>query len=184
MSYLHANSLGGSTDIALARPKIETVNANGQRGVKVSRYIYDTPPPPFYQRFHQFETNLDRWFVYDFLFPGTLLMHSGGRPTGSPEDDNSNAVRLHSCQALTPETETTTHYFFQQSHPVGSGDSTVAESIYNSVVAAFHEDKDMITAQFDNIRTSDERPMLPLHFDSALLQYRKFLAEEVAKESA
>ncbi len=182
LSYVHANSLGGSTDIALARPTVETVDSNGQRGVRVSRFINDTPPPPFYQRFHQFNTNLDRWFIYDFLFPGTLLMHSGGRPTGAPEDDNSNSVRLHSCQTLTPETETTTHYFFQQSHPIGSGDGTVAESIYNSVVAAFHEDKDMITAQFRNIQASPSRDMLPMHFDSALLQYRKFLADAVALE--
>ena len=26
--------------------------------------------------------NLDRWFIYDFVLPGTLLMHSGGRPVG------------------------------------------------------------------------------------------------------
>ena len=27
-------------------------------------------------------TNLDRWFIYDFVLPGTLLMHSGGKPVG------------------------------------------------------------------------------------------------------
>lgn len=29
----------------------------------------------------EFTTHLDRWFIDDLLLPGTLLMHSGGRPT-------------------------------------------------------------------------------------------------------
>ena len=38
--------------------------------------------------------------------PGTLLMHSGGRPVGDAPADLRRAVQLHSCQTLTPETET------------------------------------------------------------------------------
>ncbi|MBT6275762.1 MAG: aromatic ring-hydroxylating dioxygenase subunit alpha [Chromatiales bacterium] len=182
LSYVHEKSLGGSTEIALARPDIEEVNADGQRGLRVSRRVNDVPPPPFYQRFRSFEGNLDRWFIYDFLLPGTLLMHSGGRPTGSPQDDNSAAVRLHSCQTLTPETDTSTHYFFQQGHPASEGDDTVAESIYNSVVGAFHEDRDMITAQLGVINRDPTRPMLPLHMDRALLRFREIVAEQVDKE--
>ncbi|MCU0958453.1 MAG: aromatic ring-hydroxylating dioxygenase subunit alpha, partial [Hydrogenophaga sp.] len=179
LSYVHEKSLGGSTRIAQARPVIEPVPGATpdwpQMGIRVTRHIQDVPAPPFYQRFRPFDTHLDRWFIYDFLLPGTLLMHSGGRPTGSAPDAPGPSVRLHSCQTLTPETETTTHYFFQQSHPVGEGDDTVTESIYNSLIGAFNEDRDMITAQHRNIALDPQRAMLPLAMDAALLQFRRLL---------
>jgi len=184
LSYVHAATLGGSTAIALARPTVEKVDASGQRGIKVTRRVHDVPPPPFYQRFRPFDTHLDRWFIYEFLLPATLLMHSGGRPTGLPESDTANTVRLHSCQTLTPETETTTHYFFQQSHPRGQGDDTVRQTIYDALVGFFNEDRDMITSQHRNLAPDALAHMVPLHFDSALLQFRRLLAEACASEAA
>lgn len=186
LSFVHEKSLGGSTRIAQARPVIEPVPGATpdwpQMGIKVSRHVNDVPPPPFYQRFRTFDTNLDRWFVYDFVLPATLLMHSGGRPTGAAPDAPGPSVRLHSCQTLTPETETSTHYFFQQSHPVNEGDESVTESIYNSLLGAFNEDRDMITAQHRNIALDPSRPMLPLAMDAALLQFRRLLEGRVAAE--
>ncbi|WP_070400264.1 aromatic ring-hydroxylating dioxygenase subunit alpha [Hydrogenophaga sp. PML113] len=186
LSYVHEKSLGGSTRIAQARPSIEPVpgpNADWpQLGIKVSRLVNDVPAPPFYQRFRRFDTNLDRWFVYEFLLPGTLLMHSGGRPTGSAPDATGPSVRLHSCQTLTPETATTTHYFFQQSHPTGEGDQAVTQSIYDSLIGAFNEDRDMITAQHRNIQHNPTLSMLPLAMDAALIQFRRLLEARVRAE--
>ncbi|MGE0351112.1 Rieske 2Fe-2S domain-containing protein [Hydrogenophaga sp.] len=186
LSYVHEKTLGGSTRIAQSRPVIEAVPGAmagwPQMGIKVSRHVNDVPAPPFYQRFRRFDTNLDRWFVYEFLLPGTLLMHSGGRPTGAAPDAPGPSVRLHSCQTLTPETATTTHYFFQQSHPVGEGDETVTESIYNSLVSAFNEDRDMITAQHRNIQLNPALPMMPLAMDGALIQFRRLLEARVRAE--
>lgn len=180
LSYVHAKTLGGTPAIAQARPTVEVVNADGQRGVKVSRFIPDVKAPPFYQRFRSFDSNLNRWFDYDFLLPSTLLMHSGGRPVGDADD--SRAVRLHSCQTLTPETETSTHYFFQQSHPSGVEDESIKQTIFNSLVEAFNEDRDMITAQFRNLAPHAEEQMMPMHFDTALVRFRKILQEAVSAE--
>lgn len=186
LSYVHEKTLGGSTRIAQAVPHIEAVPgptpAWPQIGIKVSRHVPDVPAPPFYQRFRSFDTHLDRWFVYEFLLPGTLLMHSGGRPVTDAKDDLSRAVQLHSCQTLTPETETTTHYFFQQSHRRGHGDATMTQSIYDSLQGAFNEDRDMITAQHRNLQFSPDAPMLPLAMDAALLQFRRLLAARVEIE--
>ena len=179
LSYVHEKTLGGSTAIAQARPTIEKI----ERGIRVSRHVPNVPPPPFYLKFRRFESNLDRWFVYDFVLPGTLLMHSGGKPVADAEGDLSNAVQLHSCQTLTPETETSTHYFFQQSHRAGHGDETVTESIYNSLVVAFEEDRAMITAQHRSLARNPDAPMLPLAMDAALLQFRRLVGAAVAAEA-
>jgi vanillate O-demethylase monooxygenase subunit len=178
LSYVHEQTLGGSTAIARARPEIETL----ERGVRVSRRVADVPPPPYYGKIRRFEGNVDRWFVYDFLFPGTLLMSSGGKPAGQPEPDPANSVLLHSCQTLTPETDGTTHYFFQQSHRADAGDASVTEGIYQSLVTAFNEDRDMITAQYAAIRRDPGATMLPLAIDAALVRYRRLLEEAIAAE--
>jgi phenylpropionate dioxygenase-like ring-hydroxylating dioxygenase large terminal subunit len=178
LSYVHEKTLGGSTEIARARPEIETL----ERGVRVSRRVLDVPPPPYYAKIRRFEGNVDRWFVYDFLFPGTLLMSSGGKPAGQPEADPASSVLLHSCQTLTPETDGTTHYFFQQSHRADAGDASVTEGIYQSLVTAFNEDRDMITAQYAAIRRDPGAAMLPLAIDAALVRYRRLLEEAIAAE--
>jgi phenylpropionate dioxygenase-like ring-hydroxylating dioxygenase large terminal subunit len=188
LSYVHEKTLGGSTEIAQARPTIEPVAGATadwpQIGIRVIRHVPNVPPPPFYRRFRDFDTNLDRWFDYEFLLPGTLLMHSGGRPTGARPEDGGPSVRLHSCQTLTPETEHSTHYFFQQSHPSDEGDDSVTESIFNSLLVAFNEDRDMISAQYRTIALDPDRPMLPLAMDAALIRFRRLLEGRVEAELA
>ncbi len=180
LSYVHEKTLGGSTAIAQARPTIEPV----ARGLRVTRRVPDVPPPPYYQRIRRFAGNVDRWFVYDFVFPGTLLMSSGGKPVGQAEPDPANSVLLHSCQTLTPETDTSTHYFFQQSHRADAGDDSVTEGIYESLVRAFNEDRDMITAQHRTMQASPGARMLPLAMDAAVVRFRRMLEEAVAAERA
>jgi vanillate O-demethylase monooxygenase subunit len=133
----------------------------------------------------QFEGSIDRWFIYDFVRPGTLLRHSGGRLTGAdPANDHDQAVRLHSCQTLTPETEHTTHYFFQQSHPAGQGSDSLTQAIHDSVIAAFNEDRDMITAQSRSIDMNPRTPMLPLGMDLAVVQFRRLIEQAIQAERA
>jgi phenylpropionate dioxygenase-like ring-hydroxylating dioxygenase large terminal subunit len=199
LSYVHEKTLGGSTAIAQAVPTIaKTFDVHGkQNGIKVSREVPNVPAPPFYQKFRTFTEHVDRWFIYEFLVPGTLLMHSGGRPISDAKDDLSRAVQLHSCQTLTPETESTTHYFFQQSHRVNSGANArdsdaldeataqaMTESIYNSLVGAFNEDRDMITAQHQSILRSPEVAMLPLAIDSALVQFRRLIDARINEQTS
>ena len=183
LSYVHEKTLGGTPAIAQAIPVIEKIDGPGQQGIKVTRNVPDVPAPPYYRKMRSFDSNVDRWFIYEFQLPGTLLMHSGGRPVTDAQGDLSNAVRLHSCQTLTPETETSTHYFFQQSHPAGQGDSALTDGIFASLIAAFNEDRDMIGAQYRNILRNPEAPMLPLAIDSALVQFRRLLTQRVSAEN-
>lgn len=180
LSYVHEKTLGGSPMIAQAKAEIEAV----PRGIRVTRRVPNVPAPPFYQRFRPFDTPLNRWFIYDFVLPGTLLMHSGGAPVTAAPGDLSQAVQLHSCQTLTPETETSTHYFFQQSHRAGEGDERIVQSIYDSLVGAFNEDRAMITAQAESIARSPGATMKPLAMDAALVRFRRLVEAELAAERA
>ncbi len=179
LSYVHENTLGGSVAIAQSRPEVEVL----PRGIRVTRHVGDVPPSAYWRSFQQFEGNVDRWFIYDFLLPGTLLMHSGGKPVGRERDDMEGAVQLHSCQTLTPETETTTHYFFQQAYRAPAPREGVADTIFRGLITAFEEDRDMITAQCRNIALDPSVPMLPMAMDSALVRFRRLLDSEIKKEN-
>jgi phenylpropionate dioxygenase-like ring-hydroxylating dioxygenase large terminal subunit len=178
LTFVHPTTLGGSPEIARSRADIESI----PRGVRVTRRIPNIPAPGLYKRFRQFDMPIDRWFIYDFVLPGTLLMHSGGKPVGSADNDMTDAVLLHSCQTLTPETANSTHYFFQQAHRSSEGDDQIAHHIYEVLVKAFTEDRDMIGAQARNLALSEGIEMLPLSMDAALIQYRRIVESELAAQ--
>jgi phenylpropionate dioxygenase-like ring-hydroxylating dioxygenase large terminal subunit len=183
LSYVHEKTLGGSTAIAQARPQVNDITAPGQRGLRVQRFVPQVPSPPSYQRIHAFKGAIQRAWDYDFVLPGTLLMKSSAKPSQDNTVDDGE-VQLHSCQTLTPETEHSTHYFFQQSHRAGQGDVDLAASMHQMLVRAFHEDKDMIGAQSASLASAPDFHMLPLHLDGALTRFRRLVESEAAREVA
>jgi phenylpropionate dioxygenase-like ring-hydroxylating dioxygenase large terminal subunit len=181
LSYVHEKTLGGSTAIAQSRAEVDAIDSKGQRGLRVQRLVKSVPPPPSYSRIRQFSGPIDRWFDYDFLVPGTLLMKSGGYLSGT-EKGSQGDVYLHSCQTLTPETENSTHYFFQQSHQTSEGDDDLAQAMHQTLVKAFLEDRDMIGAQSAALKLAPDFQMMPLHLDNALTRFRRLIELEFAKE--
>lgn len=178
LSYVHAKTLGGSPEVARVQPVIEDIDG----GLRITRHIRNVPPSPYYQSFRPFHTNIHRWIEYDFILPAMLLMHSGGRPVTDAQDDMRQAVQLHSCQALTPETAHSTHYFFQESHRADQGDASTTEAIYQTLLLAFEEDRQMIDAQAANMALDPTAPMLPLAMDAALLRFRRLVAQRLESE--
>ena len=76
----------------------------------------DAPPPPYLGKISGWTGNVDRWSIYDFTVPGVLVLDTGSAPRGKALEDGARAgvFEVRSPQALTPESETTTHYFFAQ----------------------------------------------------------------------
>ena len=179
LSYVHAATFGGTDKIAQVRPSVEAI----ERGVRVKRKVPGVPPPAYYRPLWDASGLIDRWIEYDFILPATLLMHSGARPAGAADGDDRVGVRFHSCQALTPETEQSTHYFFQESHLATQGDAGTTQALFDGLLAAFEEDRQMITAQARNLALKPGIPMLPLHMDAALLQFRRLVVHALEAES-
>jgi vanillate O-demethylase monooxygenase subunit len=177
LSFVHEATLGGSSAIAQSKPQTIPL----ERGLRVLRQVRDVPPAPYHRDFGNFEGNVDRWFHYDFVVPGVLLMHSGLKPPGRPWDDFEGALHLYSCQALTPETDHSTHYFFMQGHGFGIEDRALTEAIRKSVVKAFLEDKAMIQAQVE-LMTQAPMRMTPIHADAGLNQFRALVKRLIQAE--
>jgi vanillate O-demethylase monooxygenase subunit len=130
--------------------------------------------------------NVDRWNIYDVVLPGVLLMDSGSAPagTGAPQGDRVDAAQFFGCQAVTPETEKTSHYFFQQSHGFALDDPSVTENLRQSVLAGFKEDMDIILAQQHILDLAPDAPMLAMRMDTALASFRSMVEKAITEEQA
>ena len=111
-------------------------------------------------------------------------MDSGSAPTGTgaPEGRRVDAAQFFGCQAVTPETESTSHYFFQQCHGFALDDPSVTENLTQSVRAGFLEDKDIILAQQRTLELDPDVPMLAMRMDTALASFRAMLEKAIAEE--
>ena len=182
LSYVHETTLGGSAKYAGIRPKV----TRSGRGVRVERWLVDDEPAPFLRQLKTWPGNVDRWNIYDVVLPGVLLMDSGSAPTGTgaPEGNRVDAAQFFGCQAVTPETENTSHYFFQQSHGFALDDPGVTEKLAQSVLAGFEEDRDIILAQQKILDLAPDSPMLAMRMDVALASFRSMLEKAIAEECA
>jgi phenylpropionate dioxygenase-like ring-hydroxylating dioxygenase large terminal subunit len=181
LSFVHENTLGGTTAIAEAPPE---VTGQEGRGIRIVRRVFDTTAAPYHQRFGRFDGKVNRWWKYSLSVSGMFIMSSGVQSVEKREGDLEGALLFHSCQALTPQTSDSTHYFFSHAHNFSLNDPTVTESIYQSIVEAFDEDKRMIEAQRQVIDRTPGRAMVSIASDGALIRYRRLVKAALAAEQA
>ena len=182
LPFVHPTTLGGGEDYAVTQPKVERL----QDGVRITRWTLNTEPPRFAKQVKNWPGKVDRWNIYNFTIPAILLMDSGMAPTGTgaPEGTRIDAAEFRGCQALTPETETSTHYFFAHPHNFAIDDPEVTRSIHQSVVTAFDEDRDIITAQQRSLALAPDFKMIPFSIDAALSQFRWVVERRLVEEAA
>jgi len=180
LPFVHPTTLGGGEDYAAVAPKVERL----PDGVRITRWTMNTEAPPFAAKVKNWPGRVDRWNIYNFTVPGILIMDSGMAPTGTgaQEGQRVDAAEFRGCQALTPETATSTHYFFAHPHNFAIDRPEVTASIHQSVVTAFDEDREIITAQQRSLSLAPDFKMVPLAIDAALSQFRWVVSRRVQEE--
>lgn len=180
IGYVHPTTLGGTESIALSKPVVKPCD----QGVRVERWLLDEVPAPFHTKVADFSGRVDRWHFYDFLIPGILIMHSGVQATGTgaPEGRYINAFEFRSCQAVTPETTATAHYFYAVPRNFAQHDNAMTETIFADVVAAFEEDRVMIEAQAKRLAAQPDASMVAIIADAGVMQFRRLLATRLQTE--
>jgi len=182
IGYVHPTTLGGTENIALSKPVVKPAD----NGVRVERWLLDEVPAPFHTKVASFAGRVDRWHFYEFVAPGVLIMHSGVQATGTgaPQGRYHDALEFRSCQAVTPETTGTSHYFYAVPRNFAIEDEQITETIFADVVAAFEEDRVMIEAQARRLAACPDAPMVAIGADAGLMQFRRLLAARLKHEQA
>jgi vanillate O-demethylase monooxygenase subunit len=155
--------------------------------VRLTKWVMATEPPAYSAKYSDYpkDAKVDRWMYYDFLAPGILLMDSGMMPAGTGGQDvhRDRALAFRGCQALTPETGTSTHYFFGHPHNFLIDRPEVTDEIHAGLLQAFEEDRVMISAQQRNLAAVRDFTMVPFAMDLALTQFRRVIDEMIAAET-
>ncbi|NMG65590.1 Rieske 2Fe-2S domain-containing protein [Azoarcus indigens] len=181
-SFVHPETVGGSVAYARAQPQVERL-ANG---VRIIRGLEGDEPAPFVRKLRPEWETVDRWNNYDFLVPGVLLMDSGSVPVGRGGANGSRegALEFRSCQAVTPETADSTHYFFAQPHNFSIDDPEATRRIHQVLLDAFEEDRRIISGQSRMLAHDPEVRMVPLGVDAALSHFRWVMNKRIREEQA
>ena len=111
LGYLHAKTVGGNP---AAHVEAEMKTMRTPTGLKFTRWMKNSVPPPSYVKAAGFQGRVDRCQIFEFVAPSTVLQWTGAADAGSeyadPQRDFRFQFRL--FHGLTPETETSCFYFW------------------------------------------------------------------------
>ena len=140
--------------------------------------------PPAYTHCVAFSGPVDRWQEFDFIAPAAVLQYSGAVEAGQRRE-NSTGPRfdMRLFHALTPETDTTSFYFWSASNGHAKGDLSATDLIVQEITKAISEDKAMIEAQQERISELGEGWLVDNRSDAVRILMRQAV-ERLAKSAA
>jgi vanillate O-demethylase monooxygenase subunit len=173
LAFVHESTIGNAAVAENAAVKVERSPNN----VLVKRWIINQPPTPTYARAGHFTTNVDRWQFIDFTPPAFLRLSVGATPTGTgaPEGRFVDGINMRNLNAITPETESTTHYFWAQAHDFDTKNEKLTDMIFEQVKTAFLEDVAVFEAQQRAIAAAPDAPQMDINADTGGIQARRIL---------
>ncbi len=96
---------------------------------------------------------------------------------------------MRNLNAITPETENTSHYFWAQAHDFDVKNAGLTDMIFEQVKIAFLEDKEVFEAQQRVIDADTSESQVDIHADAGGIQARRILSrlhdeEQAARQAA
>ena len=165
LGYIHTSTIGGNPS-AHVDAKMETERT--PLGVKFTRWMLNSLPPPTYVKAVGFQGRIDRCQRFEFVAPGSVLQWTGAADAGGYRDgdtsDSKLAFRLY--HALTPETETSCFYFWSAANGFRQDEPAATEQFFEQVAAAFLEDKTVVEAQQARLSELGEAALVDIASDS------------------
>lgn len=181
VSFVHLSTLGSHDmeDIPVETKQLDDC-------VEVNRWTLDKPPVPIFQKFADFDGNVDRWQYYYFHPPSVNVVDFGAGEVGMDHGDaeRDKWVRIHSCHYLCPETHSSTHYFWMQVRNFAPDDDAVSKEITDQFVMAFDEDKEILEAVQTAVEAGVHRPPVKLAIDNGPNRSRRMVDRLLREEAA
>ena len=158
--------------------------AKTDRGVVVSRWIYDQPPSPYYAEIVKFDGNCDRLQHYEMCLPGIGLNKSIYTPagTGGPDNDPIDLTLINiSYNFMTPIDEDRTRYFWFQHRNTDPHDKAISERMNDGARMAFEEDRAVLEKVHAGMK-SPSTPYIDLGLDTGAKLFRLMLSRKIEAE--
>jgi vanillate O-demethylase monooxygenase subunit len=187
-TFVHGSSIG-NREVAEA-PFVAT---HGDRTATVTRWMQNIDAPPFWaaqlRHARGYEGKVDRWQIIRFEAPCTVTIDVGVAPAGSgaqPDGDNpgdrSRGVNGYVLNTITPETETTCHYFWAFARNYSLHEQRLTHELREGVAGIFREDEHVLEAQQRAISERPDHRFYNLNIDAGAMWARRLIDRLVARE--
>jgi vanillate monooxygenase len=184
-TYVHATSIGQKE---IDESPCKTTVDGDQ--VITSRFMENITPPPFWKmalRGNNLadDVPVDRWQICRFTPPSNVMIEVGVAHAGKGGYDAAPEHKAYSVVVdfITPETETSIHYFWGMARKFNPKDKALTASIREGQGKIFSEDLAMLELQQRNLLAHPERSLLMLNIDAGGVQSRKILDRLMAAET-
>src|SRR3990167_7237403 len=183
-TYVHSNSIG--------QKEIDEVpcqtRVDGEH-VVTERYMAGIEAPPFWKMALRMnglpdDQPVDRWQICHFTPPSHIMIEVGVALAGQGGHAAPDAVKAASwvVDFITPETDTSMHYFWGMARKFKPQDASLTEQIREGQGKIFAEDLEMLERQQKNLIAFPDRKLLMLNIDTGGVQSRKLLDRVLAAE--
>jgi vanillate O-demethylase monooxygenase subunit len=139
--------------------------------------------PPHTMGVYAPDMRTDHWLNMRWNAPASMLLEVGATPTGAP---TAAGVIVFQAHILTPETETTTHYFWETARTAPVANPEADAFLRDLMTQAFDtEDKPVIEAAYANLNGEDfwaQKPVF-LGVDAGGARARRLLEMMIARET-
>jgi phenylpropionate dioxygenase-like ring-hydroxylating dioxygenase large terminal subunit len=175
-SFVHVETIGNRS-VADSPVSAKIVDDT----VHAYRFMSDCEPPPFYKRVAGFQTNIDRWHLTIYTPPGLCLIENGSMPTGSGKE---HAKERRVINLVTPETATSSHYFWGTARSYDLDDAELSDFIQKQTATTFDQDKVILEAQQRSLGPDPEHAFpVTIKIDSGPILGRRLLATMIERET-
>ena len=175
-SFVHVDTIGNG---AVADSPVTAQIVDGR--VKVHRFMANNPPPPFYTQTTGLTQNIDRWHTTYYDPPGYVLIENGSMATGT---DIANAKQRRVVNFVTPETATSSHYFWGVARQWERTNTELTELIRKDVIHTFDQDKELLEAQQRVLDSDPSLQAFPVNIkiDAGPILGRRLLETRIAEQ--
>jgi len=181
VQYVHASTLG--TEAVTNYPVEVDREADC---VRVNRWIMKNPPPPMFEKAGGITGDVDRWQLITWTPPCHVVIDVGCATagTGAREGNRAEGVTMFSNHTITPETETSCHYFWHHARDFGLDQPELTDFLRQATGNAFYEDVAIIEAQQHSYDTAPpDFQQIDINADAGVLQARRVLDRLIAEEA-
>ncbi|WP_241295599.1 aromatic ring-hydroxylating dioxygenase subunit alpha [Burkholderia stabilis] len=173
LGYVHLKTIGGNAPLHMGAQTC--VSTDGDT-VTLVRRMPDSDPPPTYTAAWPFAGRVDRWQEIEFhvshIRIWTGAMDAG---TGDLLAPARGGFHMRGFHGITPETDTTTHYFWTVATNPQHDVERVAQTVIEQSAATFDEDKTVIEAQYRNQVRFPGGRQIDIHVDAGPNRARRVI---------
>ncbi len=184
LGYVHGGTIGGNPTQHVDA-KMETHPT--PRGLKFTRWLLDSEPPPSYCKAVPFKGSVDRWQEFEYIAPGSVVQWSGATDAGTGAYDQGKregGISLRLFHGITPETETSCFYFWSAANGYRQNEPEATEQLFREISRAFDQDKAVVEAQQARLAELGEEGLVNIPADSARIRMRQAVERMLAAENS